>query len=182
MIASERSQNVIIAITIIAAVVSSGFLMSNASYYTASYELVGRMTVDIVKTEVSSIDPANETLMPRIVFTVNLRTTSSNEGSVRVNFIGAEATLNGDLLSYTQFSRSVPVDSQSLYPNYDHNFTLRGSPDSDAPEDRDAIIDAYQSDTWQWYVTLRYSFYIFDEYGSISFRFLTFNYTGAIVT
>ncbi len=178
MISSERSQNVIIAITIIAAVVSSGFLMSNASYYTASYELVGRMSVDIVKTQVSSIDPANETLMPRIVLTVNLRTTSLTEGSVRINFIGAEVTLNNDLLSYTPFARSIPQDYQSLHPDYDMNFTLGGATDA---VDREAVIDAYLTDTWQWYVTLRYSFYIFDEYGSISFRWLTFNYTGAVI-
>lgn len=178
MISSERSQNIIVAITIIAAVVSSGFLVSNSNYYTGSYELVGRMSVDIVKTQVSNIDPANETIFPRIVLTVNLRTTSATEGSVRVNFLGGEVTLNGDLLSYTVFSRRIPMDSQALYPDYEKNFTLIGLADAD---DRDAVFDAFQTDTWHWYVTLRYSFYIFDEYGSISFRFLTYNYTGAVV-
>lgn len=178
MISSERSQNIIIAITIIAAVVSSGFLVSNSNYYTGSYALVGQMNVDIVKTEVSSIDPGNETIFPRIVFTVNLRTTSATEGNVRVNFLGGEATLNGDLLSYTSLARSIPFDNQALYPDYDRNFTLRGVT---AASDRDAVIDAYQTDTWQWLVTLRYSFYIFDEYGSITFRFLEYNYTGAVV-
>ena len=131
MISSERSQNIIIAITIIAAVVSSGFLVNNSSYYTASYELVGQMSVDIVKTEVSSIDPTNDSIIPRIVFTVNLQTTSQTNGSVRVNFIGIEATLNNDLLSYTQFAKIVPEAAQSLHPNYDRNFTIRGSPGAD---------------------------------------------------
>ena len=179
MISSERSQNVIIAITIIAAVVSSGLLVSNSNYYTGSYELVGRMSVDIVKTSVTNIDPVNESIIPRILLTVNLHTTSATEGNVRVNFLGGEATLNGDLLSYTTLARHIPMDNQSLHPDYNSNFTLIGAANDD---DRDAVIDAYQADTWHWYITLRYSFYIFDQYGSITFRFLTFNYTGAVIT
>ncbi len=181
MISSERSQNIIIAITLIAAVVSSGFLVSNSNYYTGSYELVGRMSVDIVRTQVSNIDPTNESVSPRIILIVNLRTTSATEGNVRVNFLGAEVTLNDDLLSYTPFAKIIPMDQQSLYPEYNMNFTMRGIADDETHTDRNAVIDAYQTDTWHWYVTLRYSFYIFDEYGSISFRFHTFNYTGAVV-
>ena len=163
MISSERSQNVIIAIAIIATVVSSGFLVSNANYYTGSYELVGRLSVNIVKTQVSDIDPANESIIPRIVFTVNLRTTSATEGNVRVNFIGATVTLNGDLLSYTSFARNVPLAAQPLHPDYERNLTLSSNTDPSDDEDRAAIIDAYQADTWQWFVSLRYSFYIFEE-------------------
>lgn len=179
MISSERSQNIIVVFTIIAAVVSSGFLVSNVNYYTGSYALIGRMSVDIVTTRVSNIDPMNESVFPGIFLTVNMRTNAETEGNVRLKFLGADVTLNDDRLSYTTFAYTFPLNLQPVHPDYDRNITLRSSTNS---VDRQTVFDAYNADTWHWYITLRYSFFIFDEPGTISFRFLTFNYTGATIT
>jgi len=180
MIASERSQNVIVAVTIIAALVSSIFLVSNAAYFGGSYALAGRMQVTIVDTTVSNLDPTNESIYPRIAFTFNLKTDAGTEGNVRLMFIGAQVYLNEDLLSYTVFQYSLPDHLQPLYPYYDRNFTLSTSTDTGEGQtfDKDTVDNAFLSDSWEWDVTFRYYFITFDVRETITWNFLHFNWTG----
>jgi len=178
MISSQRSQNVIVSLVIIVALVSSVFIVNNEQYYSGSYELVGKMQVSLVKTVVSDIDPTNESLYPSISFTLNFRTDASTEGNVRLLFIGAIVWLNDDSLTYTDFRRGVTANAdQLLHPGYDVNFTLARTINSDT--DRTSILQADSTDTWNWYIRVSYDFITFDEPGSRTSRVLYFNSTGS---
>ena len=176
MISSERSQNIIVALTIVAALVSSVFLVSNGAYYTGSYSLAGQMEVSLVEITASNINPGNESVYPRLSFTFNLRTTSMWSGNVRITFMGAAVTLNDDILSYMPFAWIVPYEEQHLTPGYDVNVTLART--SSTSDDRNAIVDAFQADYWNWTVTFRYSYITFDEAGSIMWDYTTFRVMG----
>jgi hypothetical protein len=176
MISSDRTQNTIVAFTIIAALVSSIFLVGTAHYYSGSYALAGRLEVDIVQTTVSNIDPTNSSVFPRIRFTFNIHTEAASEGNVRLGFIGANVQLNGDELSYTPFAYTVPYDHQPLYPNYDENFTLS---QTTASTDRDTVLLANSTGQWNWEIMFRYYFTTFDIDGSITWRYIFFNWTGS---
>ncbi len=176
MISSDRTQNAIVVFTIIGALVSSVFLVSNAQYYTGSYALAGRLEVDLVKTTVSNIDPSNSSIFPSIRFVFNLHTDAATEGNVRLGFLGANVFLNDDQLSYTPFSYVVPYDHQQLYPLYNENFTLGQTAVS---SDRDTVLLANSTGQWHWEMTFRYYFTTFDVDGSITWRYLFFNWTGS---
>lgn len=175
MISSERTQNVIVTVTIIAALVSSVFLVSNAQYYSASYALVGQMEVDLVEIIVTNIDYTNESVFPGIFIIFNLKSNATSEGNVRIEFIGAEVYLNDDILSYTPFAYTVPYDSQPLHPNYDRNFTLRRTTNT---IDRQTVHDANTTGTWNWSLTYRMRFTSFGESDSAARRYIEFEYSG----
>ncbi|MHA1951682.1 MAG: hypothetical protein ACW99G_20530 [Candidatus Thorarchaeota archaeon] len=151
-------------------------MVSNAQYYTGSYALAGRLEVDLVSTTVSNIDPSNSSIFPAIRFDFNLHTDAATEGNVRLGFLGANVFLNGDQLSYTPFSYVVPYNRQPLYPLYDEIFTLGSTTLS---SDRDTVLLANSTGQWHWYLTFRYYFTTFDVDGSITWRYLVFNYTGS---
>ena len=180
MIASERTQNIIVVSVIIIAVVSSGFLVSNAAYYGGSYSLAGRLDVSLLEVRVSRIDHTNESVYPGLRLTFNLATDALTEGNVRITFMGAEVTLNNDSLSYTAFSRVPQVADQYLYPEFNRNYTLHNSATTSV--DRQTILDADTSGIWNWDIEFRYSFIIFDEPGTITFRWFYFETTTTTIT
>ncbi len=177
LIASERNQNIIVVTVIIVAIISSGLLVSNASYYGGSYSLAGRLDVQLLGVQVSNIDHANESVYPSVSLTFNMLTSSQYEGNVRITFLGASITLNDDLLSYLSFSYIPPVADQYLHPDFNRNYTMSDTVDQDATNDRQAILDADNSGTWNWEIQFRYSFIVFDQPGTIIFRYLHFNTT-----
>jgi hypothetical protein len=174
MIASERSQNIIVVATIIAALVSSVFLVGNVQYFGGSYALAAALDVEIVETVVSGIDVTNESVYPHLSFTFNFRSDANIEGNVRIMFMGAEVHLNDDLLSYTAFAYTLPESLQSVTPNYNQNFTLGKS--THTIWDRDTINDAYNSSTWHWEIQFRFRFITFDEPNTITWRRIPFDY------
>ena len=178
MIASERSQNIIIVLTIAIAIISSGFIVANASYYGGTYVLAEQLEVSLAEIHVSSVDPSNASVKPRISLTFNMRIDVQAEGNVRVTFLGATLWLNNDLLSYTSFSHSPSLVDQYLHSDYDRNITMSQS----AIDDRQTVVDAYLSSTWAWNVTLRYSFIVFDVRDTIAWRFLDFYTTEFTLT
>ena len=179
MIASERTQNIIVVTVIITAIVSSMFLANNAMYYGGSYSLAGKLTVTLLEIEVSNIDHSNESIDPAVRLTFNLATTSTAEGNVRITFMGAKVWLNSDLLSYTSFAYIPPVPDQYLHPEFSENYTLSNIAKND---DKQAILDADTAGTWFWEIEFRYSFIVFDEDGTIIFRAFNFNTTLTTIT
>jgi hypothetical protein len=177
MISSERSQNVIVLFIIILTAVSSLSLVYNAQYYSSSYELAARMNISFIEAAVSDIDPTNESIYPHLSFKLNFRTDATTEGNVRLVSISGTAWLNDDLLSYTDLS-GIFTDpaNQILHPNYNVNFTLAKTTNSET--DRSAILLAYSTDTWNWYIRVRYEFITFGEISSRTRRTLYFNWTG----
>jgi hypothetical protein len=162
MISNERSQNIIVSLVIIAAMVSSVFLVGNAQYYGGSYVLVENVEVSIADTVISNIDPGNESIYPRISFTFNFRTDSPTQGNVRLYSIEASVTLNHDSLSLTVFNRYLTNDpNQYLHPGYDTNFTVARTINSIA--DRATVLQADNTSTWNWYIALTYSIITFNQ-------------------
>ena len=179
MIASERSQNVIVTLVIIVALVSSAFLVSNASYYGGSYILAETLEVDLVETKVSGINHENESVYPRLSFTFNFRTNTRLAGNVRVKFLGLVVSLNNDALTYTQFTQLVPEEFEQLHPDYNRNFTL-GRTTSDT-EDRNTVLHADNTSSWNWFLTFRFYYITFDISESITWRFIDYNYTDSTI-
>jgi hypothetical protein len=89
-------------------------------------------------------------------------------------FIGATVSLNDDLLSFTQFSRTL---SELLHTGYNKNITLAKTINSDT--DRNTLLQADSIDTWNWNILLRYNFITFDDTRSLTWRILYYNWTGS---
>ena len=180
MISSERTQNVIVAFVIIATLVSTVFLVSNAQYYSGSYILAGKMDVTLEEVTVGDIDQGNESIYPYLAFTFNFRTNSPVEGDVRLTYMEALVTLNDDTLALTLLYRYLNNDAvRVLHPGYDRNISLSTLVNSNT--DRATILDADSTDTWNWNIRLRYSFISFNDARSQVFRTLYFNWTGSTI-
>ena len=177
MISNERTQNIIIAATIMIAVVSSVTLVSNGTYYAGTYTLIGDLQITFKSLTISHIDPLDNTTYPRIQFVFNLATHSPYRGNVRINFMGFTPSLNFDELSYTPFSIIPPVSEQYLTPTYNHDFVFNSTAQDELGIDRQVVLDAYATDTWFWQVEFRYSYFFFDVFGSIDFGYQDFNIT-----
>ncbi len=178
MIASERSQNIIVVITIITAIISAGMLTANSSYYGGTYSLAGRMDVSLVDIEIRYLDYTNESVNPKITLFFNLKANSELEGNVRITFMGASVYLNDDILSYTSFAYTPPLAAQYVHPGFNQTYGLFNFAISN---DREAVLQANSTDTWNWEVEFRYSFIVFDERGTITWRYLYFNSTSTTV-
>jgi len=174
MIASERTQNMIVVTVILVAIVSSGLLVSNATYYGGSYSLAGRLEVNLLEVKVTNINHTAGSSDPSISLIFNLHTSSVFEGNVRITFMGASIRLNDDLLSYTPVAFIPQQADQYLTPEFDRNYTLSNVATT---FDREAVLDADASETWSWEIQYRYSFIVFDQPGTIMFRYLDFNTT-----
>ena len=175
MIASERTQNTIVVSVIIVAVVSSMFLAGNAIYYGGSYALAGRLEPTLLEVRVSNINHVNESIDPVLRLNFNLASSAEEEGNVRITYLGADVMLNNDALSYMSFSKTLPLAEQYLYPGFDSNYTMTDSASSVA--DKQAFLDADTSGIWNWYIEFYYSFIVFDETGTVTFRTFYFNTT-----
>jgi len=178
MIASERTQNMIVVTVIMVAIVSSGFLVSNATYYGGSYSLAGRLEVNLLEVRVTNVNHTEGSSDPGISLRFNLHTSSVYEGNVRITFMGASLTLNDDLLSYTPVAFIPAQADQYLTPEFNRNYTLSNVAIS---FDREAILDADTEDSWFWEIEYRYSFIVFDQPGTIIFRYINFNATTTTV-
>jgi hypothetical protein len=180
MISSERTQNFIVAFVIIATLVSTVFLVSNAQYYSGSYILAGKMEVTLGEVVLGDIDQGNESIYPYLSFIFNFRTDSPVEGDVRLTYIGASISLNDDPLSLTVLDRYLNNDEvRVLHPGYDRNITVGRTINSNT--DRTTILDADNTDTWNWNIRLSYSFITFGNADSQVFRTLYFEWTGSTI-
>ncbi len=179
MISSERSQTIIVSAVIIISLLSSAILINNSMYYTSSYALAGSMEVSLVSAEVRNIDHTNESLYPTLSFIFNFRTDASTEGNVRLMFVSIVVWLNDDHLSFTDFRRTITnEDDQVLHPGYDNDITLAKTINSET--DRNTVLLANTTDSWNWFIQLRYNFITFDESRSLTWRTLFYNWTGAV--
>ncbi len=177
MISSEKTQNIIVATTIIIAVISSVVIVSNGTYYAGTYTLLGELDITFKGLTISHIDPLDNETYPSIQFVFNVATHSAYRGNLRINFMGFTPLLNNDSLSYTQFSVIPPVADQYLTPTYSHDFIFNETAMDDLGIDRQTILDAYESGTWFWQVEFRYSYFFFDVFGTIDFGYKNFNIT-----
>lgn len=178
MIASERSQNIIVVTTIIVALISVGMIASNSQYYGGTYALAGRLNVSLVGIQVSHIDYINESIDPVIRISFNFYTDSESEGNVRLRFVRADLTLNDDPLSLGAYAYTLHDNEQVLYPGYNKTITLTSTITG---SDKTAVLDANNSSTWNWNINCDYYFIVFDERGTITWRYLDFETTDTTI-
>jgi hypothetical protein len=177
MISSPRCQNAILVTTIVITIVSAGFIVGTAQYYGGTFVLINRLETSLSEIQLSDVDPSNSSVYPTITLIFNLKIPTQAEGNVRIPFFGATLWLNNDILSYAEFAYRPPLAEQYLHSDYDRNVTLIETANV---IDRQTILDAYSSSTWNWNITLRYYILVFDDPNSISwnwFYFYTTNFT-----
>jgi len=180
MISSERTQNIIVIIMIITAVISSSFIIGNAQYYGGTFVLAGKLEVNLVDIHVSNVEPSNSSVNPGVALTFNFAISAQAAGNVRITFVGATLWLNNVHLYYTPFAYTPAVADQYLYSNFDRDVVMTQTVSSNA--DRQKIIDAYLGSTWAWNITLRYSLIVFDERDTIMWRWFDFYTTNFTLT
>jgi hypothetical protein len=174
MIASERTQNIIIVSTIIVALISTGMLVNNSQYYGGTYTLAGRLNVSLEDIRVSNIDHTNESVNPIIRLVFNINTASESEGNVRLRFIRADITLNNDSLSYAAYAYTLDESQQILHSGYNETF---GMSSVITGSDKTTVLQAHNSSSWNWEINFDYYFIVFDERGTITWRYLDFETT-----
>jgi len=174
MIASDRSQNIIVVTTIIIALISVGMLMNNAQYYGGTYALAGRIEVSLVEIRVNNIASSNETVNPYIRISFNFQTTSESEGNVKLRFIRADLTLNDDPLSLGAYAITLDDADQVLYPGYNRTYSMSSVITG---SDKITLQEAYNTSTWNWEINCDYYFIVFDVLGTITWRYLDFETT-----
>lgn len=177
MISSERTQDAIVAITIIATIISSMYLVNNAVYYTGTYTLIGRLNVTFEELIISNLDPLDNESYPHLQFRFNMATESNYEGNVRITYMRFIPSLNDDQLSYTQFWLNLPRNEQYLTPDFNRALLFDQTAFDELGIDRQAILDAYDSGVWFWQVEFGFSYIFFDDATTIQWSFLDFNIT-----
>ncbi len=171
MIASERTQNIIVVSVIMITIVSSGLLVNNAVYYGGSYSLAGSLNVTLVEIKVSNIDHIIETIDPVLNLTFNIATSSLSEGNVRITFMGVAIILNNDTLSYSTFSYNPPNRDLYVTPEFNNDYSMA---DDVIDSDKQTLLEADISGIWNWEIEFRYSFIVFDESGTRIMRYSYF--------
>ncbi|MFX0108829.1 MAG: hypothetical protein ACFE7R_11125 [Candidatus Hodarchaeota archaeon] len=179
MISSEKTQNAILIVTILVALVSGISLASNAGYYSGSYALAQYIEVDLVEIRVARLDPTNTSMNPGVFFTLNFQTPNETEGNARLQYITLSFLLNAERISLPAFSHSIPYAEQPLYGGYDMNYTLSASiMDLD---EKQILYNALTDDAWIWSVTVDYFYAVFDS-DSTTQRTISFSYDGVRLT
>jgi hypothetical protein len=134
------------------------------------------MRVTLLDIQVRYIDHENTSIIPEIRLFFQMNTSSQYEGSVRITFVGATVTLNDDLLSYVSFAYTPPDARQVVTPDYNETFTMANVA-RNTTSDYTTILEADTTGIWNWDIEFRYSFIVFDERGTITWRRVYFETT-----
>jgi len=176
MIADAKTQNIILAATLILGIVSGLGLAASSSYFTGSHSLVINLEFDLLEIRVTALDPTNESINPRVTLVFNAKVLTGSAGEASLTYFRVEVNLNEEELQYTQtqWRKSVPYADQSLYPGYDTNFTV-GETIYDL-EDKQILYDAEDSDDWTFSILLVISYSVFDSESTA--RYISFYHEG----
>ncbi len=174
MISDPKTQNRIVVATIIITLVSAFTLVSNAAYYGGSYAMVSTLDVRLNAVNLVDYDPANLSINPRLDFVFGFRVPLTLQGDANLMSLTAAVKLDGNSLSYTNFRLTIPADNRSLYPGYRANFTVSGRITDDL--DKAALLNATNTDTWVFQVTLTIFYRVLDSPQSV--RRVQFLYEG----
>lgn len=159
MIASTRSQNIIVLSTIVVSFISGVYLISNTSYYSGSYAIARYMAVNLEDIQIARLDPSNESINPGLTMVFNVKGPTIGSGQVDLVGFLASVYLNGQLLSLESFQNVVTASDRAVTAGYDKNFTV-GSTILQL-HDKQHLYNASQSGNWTFNIalTLSYSFF-----------------------
>ncbi len=159
MITSERTQDTIVAIMMILAVLSSFSLVNSATYYGGSEYLLYGMEVTLEEIRITHLDPTNVSIDPIMSLSFRFKAPSPPQGGIRLWDMYATVVLNNDSLSYASFGLYVPAEYRQVYPGYEHVFVLTSLID-DLP-DKYTLYHAYGNNTWSFVIGFRWFYRMF---------------------
>ncbi|MGV9168491.1 MAG: hypothetical protein ACOC38_00950 [Promethearchaeia archaeon] len=175
MISSERSQNAIMAITLIIGVLSGVSLAGSSAYYSGSYLMVRYLEVDLLRIKAQNLQPENETVNPSLTLSFNMQVPDVLSGKASVTFLRASVYLNGDSFDYTLFRKRLSMDDRELFPGYDKNHTIGSTITVDS--DKEILYNAYEESNWTFSVVLTIFYHTFDSDAS-EVRVVSFSQEG----
>ncbi|MHA2210896.1 MAG: hypothetical protein ACXABV_17215 [Candidatus Thorarchaeota archaeon] len=172
---SRRMQDLIIIAVIVAGLFSAALLAGNARYYANSVALAEFLEVDIAETRVSNIDPTNYSLNPHLSFVLTFKSPVDVDGEAYLVFIRILVLLNQQSIIYATFQKEFSFEQEALDAGYDKNHTIRSDVLND--QDKEILFGAYNSTTWTWSLTLRYTYSVMSS-DSPYRRTIGFSYEG----
>ncbi len=175
MIADIRTQNMIIATTIILSLVAASSLVVSTNYFVGSFSLVTNLDVQMISLILSNFDPTNMTKNPSIYLTFNIKVSGAGTGDVTLTYLTASVALNGESFDYISLHKKILPDAGRLYPQYERNFTLAASIRDDL--DKAILLSAEEDGNWTFVVSLTLFYYMFKSKID-SVRFFVFIHEG----
>ena len=176
MIVDPKTQNIIVVATLVLGIVSGLGLATSSFYFAGSYSLVSNLEFDLMEVRITSLDPTNESINPRITLVFNVNTPTDYFGDASLSYLQASVALNEERIIYsqTQWRKNLPAEDQHLIPGYDKNFTMGET--LTVLSDKQILYDAESSGAWNFTIVLTISYRIFDS--RTSFRDVTFSHEG----
>ena len=175
MITDTKPQNIIVVTTLIIAIVSGVGLISSTSYYSGSCILVMFLDVELEDIHLSHYDPSNESINPRLSMIFNIQAPETANGEVSLNMLMVKIHLNGGSIKYTNFKRTVPLESRTVTSGYNNTFSV-GSTIAELL-DKEVLYNATDYNEWNFIIDLTLSYTTFDS-AIVSFRKLTYSFQG----
>ncbi|MFO7835404.1 MAG: hypothetical protein R6V83_02025 [Candidatus Thorarchaeota archaeon] len=175
MISSERSQNAIMAITLIIGVLSGVSLAGSSAYYSGSYLMVRYLEVDLLGIKAQNLQLENETVNPSLTLSFNMQVPDGLSGKASVTFLRASVYLNGESFDYTFFRKRLSMEDRELFPGYDKNHTIGSTITVDS--DKEILYNAYEESNWTFSVVLTIFYHTFDSDAS-EVRVVSFSQVG----
>ncbi|MHA1216140.1 MAG: hypothetical protein ACTSPE_05000 [Candidatus Thorarchaeota archaeon] len=175
MISDAKTQNVIVVVTLLVALVSGGALYNTTAYYGGSYIIVTYLDVNLTNVVVTNLDPTNMTVNPAVSLVFNFKAPEALSGHATLTSLTAKVWLNNDSLSYANFRYTIPADSRTVASGYDRNFTVRGTITELA--DKYVLYNASASSQWVFSIRLTLFYHVFES-SAESVRVLMFAHEG----
>lgn len=175
LISSERSQNVIMVITLAIGILSGVSLAGSSAYYSGSYLMIQYLEVDLLGVRVSNLQPDNETVNPSLSISFNLQVPQTLSGDASVTFLRANVYLNGESFDYASFTKLLRAENRQLNPGYNKNYTIGST--IDVMSDKDILYAAYDESNWTFSILLTIFYHTFDSDAS-QVRVVSFSQVG----
>ncbi|MBS3794381.1 MAG: hypothetical protein KGY80_05775 [Candidatus Thorarchaeota archaeon] len=175
MISSERSQNVIMVITLIIGILSGVSLAGSSAYYSGSYLMIQYLEVDLINVRVNNLQPENETVNPGLSVSFNMQVPDTLSGDASVTFLRASIYLNGEDFDYASFTKRLSVENRELKPGYNRNYTIGST--IEVASDKELLYNAYDESNWTFSIVLTIFYHTFDSDAS-QVRVVSFSRVG----
>lgn len=149
MFESDRAQTAIVVILMIGAGVSGASLFAVSSFYANTYALIRSVDITIESIVIADFDPNSNITeqTPSLTVTYKL-TTGPFSGDVHLSRLYSYWFINNESLVYPMFTRNFQSGQMQLEPNLSEEITI--SRDIEQDVDKEKLVLAYSTSTWQW--------------------------------
>jgi hypothetical protein len=175
MIENERTQNILVVITIIVSLVSVVGLMSSSSYYGGSYMIIQNLEIDLDDVYVSNVVPTNTSINPSVSVAFSVEAPEAAAGKATITYMRAQIFLNGESFQYAEFRRAIGYEDGVVTSGYNKTFSV-GSTITQM-QDKEILYNASLEDNWTFSITLTMWYHMFEARGE-DIRVLVFAHQG----